>query len=139
MSYDEINQLEERLGFADTSFALLPGKDLKTYLTSLKREDYFNTMQGCHIDAKDLYKTGADVFKNNFPFWIFLIVCIYLSVKAYQKNYSIIPLLGLVSCLYMMCELGSTNWIFFGIWLMIGLVIYFLYGYKNSRLAHTDQ
>jgi len=33
-----------------------------------------------------------------------------------------------------MCELGISNWIGFGIWLLIGLVVYFLYGYKHSKL-----
>ena len=46
----------------------------------------------------------------------------------------LIPLLGLICCLYMMSELGVSNWIGFSIWLAIGLVIYFLYGYKNSKL-----
>ncbi|WP_316930720.1 amino acid permease C-terminal domain-containing protein [Sphingobacterium sp. IITKGP-BTPF85] len=33
-----------------------------------------------------------------------------------------------------MTELGASNWIIFIIWLIGGLVIYFLYGYKHSKL-----
>jgi APA family basic amino acid/polyamine antiporter len=47
----------------------------------------------------------------------------------------LIPVLGLISCLYMMCELGISNWMGFGIWLVIGLVVYFLYGFKHSKLG----
>ena len=50
------------------------------------------------------------------------------------ENLSLIPVMGLLSCLYLMTELGYTNWIRFLIWLGIGLVIYFTYSYKNSRL-----
>ena len=33
-----------------------------------------------------------------------------------------------------MTELGITNWIRFGVWLLIGFVVYFFYGNKHSRL-----
>ncbi|UPT69217.1 MAG: hypothetical protein M0D57_14315 [Sphingobacteriales bacterium JAD_PAG50586_3] len=34
-----------------------------------------------------------------------------------------------------MSQLGHTNWERFFIWLGIGLVLYFAYGYRNSKLA----
>jgi len=40
-----------------------------------------------------------------------------------------------LSCLYMMSQLALANWIYFTIWLLLGLVIYFLYGRKHSKLA----
>jgi hypothetical protein len=43
--------------------------------------------------------------------------------------------LGVLTCGYLMTELGLHNWIRFGIWLGIGLVLYFAYGYRHSRLA----
>jgi basic amino acid/polyamine antiporter, APA family len=45
------------------------------------------------------------------------------------------PILSIVSCLYLMIQLPKLTWIRFGIWLGLGLVIYFLYGIRNSRLA----
>jgi hypothetical protein len=35
-----------------------------------------------------------------------------------------------------MTELGWTNWLRFGIWLIAGSVIYFMYGFKHSRLRN---
>jgi APA family basic amino acid/polyamine antiporter len=35
----------------------------------------------------------------------------------------------------MIYGLGWTNWLRLGIWLVIGLVIYFAYGARHSRLA----
>ncbi len=75
-----------------------------------------------------------EVFKHKIPLWIFILSMGYCAVIAYLKSLSLIPLLGLASCGYLMTELGWTNWLRFGIWLIVGLAIYFFYGYKNSKL-----
>ena len=80
------------------------------------------------------YESGFDLFKHKIPMWIFLITLIGLAFWAYKENLSLIPLLGLVSCLYMMAELTVWNWIYFTIWLLLGLVIYFGIKKKNSKL-----
>jgi basic amino acid/polyamine antiporter, APA family len=45
-----------------------------------------------------------------------------------------VPLLSVVMCGYLMIQLPAVTWARFGIWLVIGLVIYFLYGMRHSRL-----
>ncbi|NDF14681.1 hypothetical protein EB061_05100, partial [bacterium] len=50
------------------------------------------------------------------------------------KNLSLVPLLGLTSCGYLMTELGIINWVRFGLWLVAGLLVYFIYGIRHSRL-----
>ncbi len=82
----------------------------------------------------------ADSFKGanaheNFPFFLFIILSAVLTVCAFIKNLSLIPVLGLLSCFYLMTDLGYTNWLRFLIWLVIGLVIYFTYSYKHSLLG----
>jgi APA family basic amino acid/polyamine antiporter len=72
---------------------------------------------------------------ENFPFFLFIILSAVLTVLAFIKNLSLIPVLGLLSCFYLMTELGYTNWLRFLIWLVIGLVIYFTYSYKHSHLG----
>ena len=44
------------------------------------------------------------------------------------------PLISIVACLYLMWQLPAVTWVRFGIWLLVGLVIYFTYGYKHSML-----
>ena len=46
----------------------------------------------------------------------------------------VVPILGIASCLYLMYFLPGRTWLRFGIWLAAGLVLYFVYSYKHSRL-----
>jgi len=78
-----------------------------------------------------------DTAKGKIPLLGFLILMVYLAFLAFRKNLSLIPLMGLASCGYLMTELGWTNWARFTIWLVVGLSIYFLYSYKNSKLGKT--
>ncbi|MGX7687443.1 amino acid permease [Flectobacillus roseus] len=66
---------------------------------------------------------------------VFWLVWIALSVMAFRFNFSLLPVLGILTNLYLMTELGVTNWAIFIIWLIIGLVIYFGYGYRHSKLS----
>lgn len=47
----------------------------------------------------------------------------------------VVPVLGIVSCAYLLLGLEALTWLRFGAWLAVGLVVYFLYGYRNSRLG----
>jgi amino acid transporter len=84
-------------------------------------------------DHKDFSK--AAVFHERIPYFCFCLLVIIITIASYIKQYSLIPVLGLVSCFYLMTELGTTNWLRFIIWLIIGLVIYFTYSKKHSVLA----
>jgi amino acid transporter len=68
-------------------------------------------------------------------FWI---ISVLLTIGAVIKNWSLIPLLGLVTCLYLLTGMTAMNWAWFGGWLLLGLVIYLLYGYKKSKLAQSE-
>lgn len=46
----------------------------------------------------------------------------------------LVPLLGIAMCIYLMAGLPLVTWERFGIWLAVGLVLYFAYGYRNSNL-----
>jgi len=45
-----------------------------------------------------------------------------------------VPLAAVGICVYLMFELPAKTWIRFFVWMLVGLVIYFLYGARNSRL-----
>jgi APA family basic amino acid/polyamine antiporter len=50
----------------------------------------------------------------------------------------VIPVLSAALCLYLMFNLATLTWLFFGIWLVLGLAFYFAYGYRNSRLRREE-
>jgi len=50
-----------------------------------------------------------------------------------------VPLLGIAMCLYLMFGLPLITWIWFGLWLLAGLVFYFSYGFWKSRLRSVHE
>lgn len=71
---------------------------------------------------------------EGFPMLIFFASLIVVTVFTYLKNFSLIPVLGFTSCFYLMAQESHTNWIRFLIWLAIGLMVYFIYGIRKSKL-----
>ncbi len=69
------------------------------------------------------------------PLIIFMIIAVFFSILSIIKSYSLIPVISVLANLYLMTGLGNHAWMRFGIWLMIGLIIYFLYGNKRSKLS----
>jgi APA family basic amino acid/polyamine antiporter len=67
-----------------------------------------------------------------FGFFVIWAIIAYFSVT---KKLSLIPVLGLLVNLYLMTQMGSTNWERFMYWCLAGVVIYFGYSYKRSKLA----
>jgi len=75
----------------------------------------------------------------------FVFVCIgTIVLRAKQPNlprpfkcpwHPLIPVLGILSCGLLMANLPHVTWQRFGVWLLIGLAIYFIYSMRNSRLA----
>ncbi len=49
--------------------------------------------------------------------------------------YPFVPILGILSCLLLMFSLPAANWYRLIVWMAIGLVIYFSYGYRHSVLG----
>ncbi|AKD56744.1 amino acid permease [Spirosoma radiotolerans] len=61
-----------------------------------------------------------------------------LAIQGFRYNFSLLPVIGVLTNLYLMTELGASNWQIFGIWLVIGLAIYFSYGFRESKLAKQE-
>ena len=87
-----------------------------------------------HIAENIKFSEGWDVWRHHIPLYLFMIAFVGMAYLSFKKNYSLIPVLGVLSCFFLMTEIGVKNWLVFGIWLIIGLVFYFNYGYKKSRL-----
>ena len=78
---------------------------------------------------------GYEGFRHQIPMLVFLGCCAALAALAVVKKLSLLPTMGLLINLYLMTQLGINNWTLFFIWLLIGLGVYFGYGYSHSRLG----
>ncbi len=70
-------------------------------------------------------------------FLIFLAIATTITVLTALRKLSLIPILGMLFCLYLMIEIPARSWLVFFGWMAIGLAIYFSYGYKKSRLRQS--
>jgi amino acid transporter len=113
-------------------------------LISLFAKDYFSAVKGKGIFDFDFSDNAQyrehkisfmDLATTNISLIVFWVTCVLLSVLAFVKKYSLIPLMGLATCLYLLTGMTKTNWAWFLGWLVLGLVIYFIYGYRKSKLA----
>jgi basic amino acid/polyamine antiporter, APA family len=103
-------------------------------------KNYFTNMFNFNFSNNEAYTSGKisfmDVATPNITLIIFWFSAVLLSVLTFIKKYSLIPLMGLITCMYLLTGMTKSNWAWFLGWLGIGLVVYFLYGYKKSKLAN---
>ena len=71
------------------------------------------------------------------PMFVFILVFLALSVASFKNRLSLIPVMGILCCLYLMAQIHVKNWLGFTIWLIVGLVIYFSYSYRKSKLNNN--
>ena len=65
----------------------------------------------------------------------FFIIWLVLAIYSITHKLSLIPVLGLLVNLYLMTQMGATNWERFFYWCLAGVVIYFGYSYRKSKLS----
>jgi APA family basic amino acid/polyamine antiporter len=74
----------------------------------------------------------------------FVVVCLSVIIFRYKKPDAprtfrlpfmpVVPLFGMLASAFLMAQLHWETWLRFGIWLVVGLVIYFGYGRKHSLM-----
>jgi amino acid transporter len=96
---------------------------------------------GINPNALFFDESGQWILDQNFPLLLFILTTAVVTYYTLKKNWNLIPVLGMLSCLYLMTELGPENWIRFGLWLLLGLLIYFGYSMRFSKLnkEHAHQ
>ena len=66
---------------------------------------------------------------------LFITILTIVAVLSFIRSYSIIPIVGALCCLYLMIEIPPISWLWFFIWMCLGLVLYSFYGRRNSLLS----
>jgi APA family basic amino acid/polyamine antiporter len=109
------------------------------FLIMTYAKSYFTEAFKFDFSANEEYIKGEASFMDlatpRISIVLFWFVCILLSILAFIKKYSLIPLMGVTTCLYLLTGMTKSNWAWFLGWLLLGLIVYFLYGYRKSKLA----
>lgn len=75
---------------------------------------------------------------QEFLYLIFVFVLIIVAVLSFIRKYSVIPVVGAMCCMYLMIEIPPVSWVWFFVWMTIGLVFYTFYGRRKSLLAKDE-
>ena len=127
-----------RDGLLPQSFAKVHPKYRTPYVTTI--------LTGLIVGITAMFTTIDEMvdLTNIGTLFAFILVCagiIILRKKEPDRPRSfrtpwvpLLPLLGIAACLYLVLGLPWITWVRFAGWLLIGLVVYFSYGYKRSLL-----
>ena len=83
----------------------------------------------------DAFYNISSESRQEVLFIIFTLLAFIVSLLSFLRNYSLIPVLGVLCCSYLMIEIPARSWMVFFGWMTLGLAVYFLYGRKKSKLA----
>jgi amino acid transporter len=112
-------------------------------LIIIKAPEYFKDALNYDFSGNKDYVKGDVSFMDlaipKLSIIIFWISAFILAIVTLFKNYSLIPLMGVTTCLYLLTGMSKSNWAWFLGWLALGLVIYLLYGYNKSKLAQAQR
>lgn len=84
-----------------------------------------------------LYNIGHENHQE-ILFLIFMLLATVITIFVGIKNLSVIPVLGMLCCLYLMIEIPTRSWLVFFGWMSFGLIIYFSFGYWRSKLGEVQ-
>jgi basic amino acid/polyamine antiporter, APA family len=89
-----------------------------------------------------IVEASGNLAGDSLAQWLFLayiLLGLILSIATFVKNLSFIPIMGVLFCAYLLIEIPAGSWeLFFG-WMAIGLAIYFIYGFRKSKLSASEQ
>jgi APA family basic amino acid/polyamine antiporter len=136
---------QPRIFFAMARDGLLPQWAAK--VDAKTRIPYVTTLvTGVFVAFWSLIGDAAETYDltNIGTLFAFVLVCLGVIVLRHTDPHRPRPfrvpfvhgvgLLGAAACIYVMKGLPRIAWERFGWWLAIGLAIYLLYGYRNSKL-----
>jgi APA family basic amino acid/polyamine antiporter len=83
--------------------------------------------------------SSYEFFSEKVPYLVFIVFSLGMTILCFVKRLTLIPVLGVMCCTYLMTELGWTNWFRFFVWMLVGLGVYFLYSFSHSKLRLQDR
>lgn len=136
---------QPRIFFSMARDGLLPKKFAAVH-PKFRTPHVTTILTGIAVGVTSMFTTIEEMvdLTNIGTLFAFVLVCIGVLILRYREPerprafktpfVPFIPILGIMACIYLMFGLPAVTWMRFCGWLVIGMIIYFLYGYRNSRL-----
>jgi APA family basic amino acid/polyamine antiporter len=140
---------QPRIFFAMARDGLLPGWASKVH-PKYRTPHITTVVTGVVVALGSLVADENEIYDltNIGTLCAFAIVCVGVLVLRYkdpsrERPFRVplvwpVSLIGAAACIYVMVGLPTHAWERFGIWLAIGLILYFVYGYRHSRLKASN-
>ena len=87
---------------------------------------------------KTAFSAAGDEGYQEILYLIFVFILSIVALFSFLRKYSVIPVVGALCCLYLMIEIPAISWLWFFVWMGIGLVFYALYGSRKSKLNENS-
>ncbi len=112
---------------------------LLNYFNGDALRTFFTDFTPTAADIEKGFTTTTHVFFEKLPYFAFVLLSLVMAVLCFVKRLTLIPVLGVMCCTYLMTELGWKNWFRFGLWMLVGIVVYFFYSYSHSKLHKREE
>lgn len=95
------------------------------------------------VDLKQLADVANIILIGTFLLVALSVIILRKSQPDLKRNFKVplvpaLPIFAVVCCLFLMLNLSLTTWLYFAIWLSLGLAVYFAYSRKHSLLRKED-
>ena len=140
---------QPRIFFSMARDGLLPRSFAKVH--PRYRTPYVTTVvTGAAVGITSMFTSIDEMvdLTNIGTLFAFILVCTGILIlrkrdperpRAFRTPFvPLVPILGILSCLYLMLGLPWITWVRFGIWLIVGMVLYFFYGFRRSHLHRAS-
>jgi basic amino acid/polyamine antiporter, APA family len=129
-----------RDGLLPESFAKVHPKYKTPYIPTI--------LTGLVVGVTAMFTTIDEMvdLTNIGTLFAFILVCLGIIIlrkrepdrpRAFKTPFvPLVPILGIIACFYLVLGLPEITYLRFAGWLIIGMIIYFLYGYKKSKIRN---
>lgn len=95
------------------------------------------------IDLKQLADLANMAFLGTFALVSLSVIVLRKTHPKLERGFKVplvplIPLIAIACCAFLMFSLSKTTWLYFGIWSVMGVIVYFGYSYKHSSLQSEN-
>jgi len=136
---------QQRIFFSMARDGLLPKSFAKVH-PKFRTPHVTTILTGVAVGVTAMFTSIDEMvdLTNIGTLFAFILVCIGILIlrktdperpRAFKTPLvPFLPILGILACIYLILGLPWVTWIRFGGWLVLGMCIYFLYGFKKSKL-----